>query len=110
MHIVKNDKVIVISGNHRGRTGEVLKVYPDKERVLVKGLNMVKRHQRPTQKNPQGGIVEKEAPIHVSNLMLFDDKSGKGVRIRSSKLNDEKGSKVRISKKSGEVLPKKPRT
>jgi large subunit ribosomal protein L24 len=110
MHIVKNDKVIVISGNHRGRTGEVLKVYPDKERVLVKGLNMVKRHQRPTQKNPQGGIVEKEAPIHVSNLMLFDDKSGKGVRISSSKLNDEKGSKVRISKKSGEVLPKKPRT
>ena len=108
MQIVKNDKVIVIAGNSRGRTGEVLKVFPDKQRVIVKGLNMVKRHQRPTQTNPQGGIVEKEAPIHVSNVMLFDDKAGRGVRIRSERLNDENNSKVRISKKSGEVIPKKP--
>lgn len=107
MHIVKNDKVIVIAGNHRGRTGEVLKVFPDKQRVLVKGINMVKRHQRPSQKNPQGGIVEKEASIHVSNVMLFDDKAGKGARIRIERLKDEKTSKVRVSKKSGEVIPVK---
>lgn len=107
MHIAKNDKVIVIAGNNRGRTGEVLKVFPEKQRVIVKGVNMVKRHQRPSQKNPQGGIVEKEAPIHVSNVMLYDDKSGKGTRIRSERLNDEKASKVRISKKSGEVIPTK---
>ena len=107
MHIAKHDKVIVIAGNHRGRTGEVIKVYPEKQRVLVKGVNMVKRHQRPTQKSPQGGILEKEAPIHVSNVMLFDDKAGKGSRIRSEKLQDEKSSKVRVSKKSGEVIPRK---
>ena len=104
MRIAKGDKVVVISGNNRGKTGEVLKVVPDKSRVIVKGLNMVKRHTRPTQKNPQGGILEKEAPIHVSNVMLFDGKAGRGTRIRSRKLEDEKGSKVRISVKSGEVI------
>ena len=104
MRIVKGDKVVVISGNNRGKTGEVLKVVPDKNRVIVKGLNMVKRHTRPTQKNPQGGILEKEAPIHVSNVMLYDSKAGRGTRIRSHKLEDEKGSKVRISVQSGEVI------
>ena len=83
MRIVKGDKVVVISGNNRGKTGEVLKVVPDKNRVIVKGLNMVKRHTRPTQKNPQGGILEKEAPIHLSNVMLYDSKAGRGTRIRS---------------------------
>ncbi len=70
--------MIVISGNDRGKTGEVIKVIPDKQRVLVKGVNMVKRHQRPSQKSPKGGIQEKEAPIHLSNVMLFDEKVGKG--------------------------------
>ncbi|OGF99740.1 MAG: 50S ribosomal protein L24 [Candidatus Glassbacteria bacterium RIFCSPLOWO2_12_FULL_58_11] len=104
MRIVKGDKVIIISGNNRGKTGEVLKVIPGKNRVLVKGLNMVKRHTRPTQKNPQGGILEKEAPIHLSNVMLYDSKAGRGTRIRSRKLEDEKSSKVRISVQSGEVI------
>ena len=107
MRIVKGDKVVVISGNSKGQTGEVLKVDTKAGRVFVKGLNMVKRHTRPTQKNPQGGIVEKEAGINLSNVLLWDDKAGKGTRIRNSKLDDEKGSKVRISVASGEVIETK---
>ncbi len=104
MRIVKSDKVIILNGNQKGKTGEVLKVMPDKNRVLVKGINMVKRHTRPTQKNPQGGIVEKEAPIHISNVMLYDDKAGRGTRIKSRRLDDEDKSKVRVSVVSGEVI------
>ena len=66
---------MVIAGNSRGKTGKVLKVYPEKERVIVEGVNIIKRHTRPNQSNPQGGIVQKEAPIHVSNVMLLDPKS-----------------------------------
>ena len=104
MRIVKGDKVIILSGNNKGKTGEVLQVIPGKSRVLVKGINMVNRHTRPTQKNPQGGIVEKEAPIHISNVVLYDDKAGRGTRIRSRKLDDENKSKVRVSVASGEVI------
>lgn len=104
MRIVKGDKVIILSGNNKGKTGEVLQVIPAKSRVLVKGINMVKKHTRPTQKNPQGGIVEKEAPIHISNVVLYDDKAGRGTRIRSRKLDDENKSKVRVSVASGEVI------
>lgn len=104
MRIVKSDKVIILNGNQKGKIGEVLKVIPDKSRVLVKGINMVKRHTRPTQKNPQGGIVEKEAPIHISNVMLYDDKAGRGTRIKSRRLDDEDKSKVRVSVVSGEVI------
>ena len=104
MRIVKGDKVIILSGNHKGKIGEVLRVITDKNRVLVKGINMVKRHTRPTQKNPQGGIVEKEASIHISNVMLHDDKAGRGTRIRNRRLDDENKSKVRISVVSGEVI------
>jgi len=107
MRIVKGDKVVVISGNSKGQTGEVLKVLSKSGRVIVKGLNMVKRHARPTQKNPQGGIIEKEAGINISNVMLWDGKSGKGTRVRNSRLDDEKGSKVRISVASGEVIETK---
>ncbi|HUU27026.1 MAG TPA: 50S ribosomal protein L24 [archaeon] len=107
MNIVKGDKVIVISGNHKGKVGEVLKVFPDRMRVLIKGINLIKRHTRPTQKNPQGGIVEKEAPIHLSNVMLYDDKTGRGTRIRHRRLDDEKRTKVRVSVLSGEVIPVK---
>ena len=107
MRIVKGDKVVVISGNNKGDTGEVLKVLPKAGRVIVKGLNMVKRHTRPSQKNPQGGIVEKEAPINASNLMLWDEKAGKGTRVRSRKLDDDKGSKVRVSVASDEVIETK---
>jgi len=104
MRIVKSDKVIILNGNQKGKIGEVLKVMPDKNRVLVKGINMIKRHTRPTQKNPQGGIVEKEAPIHISNVMLYDDKAGRGTRIKSRRLDDEDKSKVRVSVVSGEVI------
>ena len=107
MRIVKNDTVMVISGNHRGKTGQVLKVFPDKQRVIIKGVNLVKRHTKPTQKNPQGGIVEKEAPIHLSNVMLYDEKSKRPTRVRYKKLSDEKGSKVRVSAVSDEVIETK---
>ena len=107
MRIVKGDKVVVISGNNKGQTGEVLKVMTKSNRVIIKGLNMVKRHARPTQKNPQGGIVEKEAGINLSNVMLWDEKAGKGTRVRNNRLDDEKGSKVRVSVASGEVIETK---
>ncbi|MFC1545037.1 50S ribosomal protein L24, partial [Gemmatimonadota bacterium] len=94
----------------KGQTGEVLKVVAKSSRVIVKGLNMVKRHTRPTKKNPQGGIVEKEAGINLSNVMLWDDKAGKGARVRNRKLDDEKGSKVRVSVASGEVIETKVKT
>ncbi|MDP2039318.1 MAG: 50S ribosomal protein L24 [Ignavibacteria bacterium] len=107
MKIRKNDTVVVISGNNNGKTGKVLKVFVDKNRVIVEGVNIRKRHTKPTQKNPQGGITEKEAPINVSNVMILDPKSGKGTRIGSNIILDEKTGKkksVRVSKSSGEML------
>ncbi|HUO99923.1 MAG TPA: 50S ribosomal protein L24 [Gemmatimonadota bacterium] len=102
MRIVKGDQVLVIAGNDRGKTGKVLAVFPDKQRVLVEGVNFVKRHTRPSQKDPKGGIQNREAPIHVSNVMPYDSKSGRGTRIRSRTLSD--GKRVRESVASGEVL------
>ena len=102
--IVKGDQVLVISGNDRGKTGKVLAVFPEKQRVLVEGVNFVKRHTRPSQKDPKGGIQEREAPIHVSNVMPYDSKSGRGTRVRSRTLSD--GRRVRESAASGEVLEK----
>lgn len=102
--IVKGDTVLVVSGEDRGKTGRVIKVLHEKQRVLVEGVNFVKRHTRPTQQNPQGGINEREAPIHISNVVLFDQKAGRGTRIRSRVLSD--GSRVRESVASGEVLEK----
>ncbi|MDF1611012.1 MAG: 50S ribosomal protein L24 [Stygiobacter sp.] len=107
MKIKKNDNVIVISGNYKGKTGKVLKVFKDKDRVIVEGVNIRKRHTKPSQKNPQGGITEKEAPIHVSNVMIVDPKTGKGTRIGKKIILDDKTGKrksVRISKSSGEML------
>jgi large subunit ribosomal protein L24 len=107
MKIRKNDSVVVISGNNNGKTGKVLKVFVDKNRVIVEGVNIRKRHTKPTQKNPQGGITEKEAPINVSNVMILDPKSGKGTRIGANIILDEKTGKkksVRVSKSSGEML------
>ena len=91
MRIVKNDTVMVISGNHRGKTGQVLKVFTDKQRVIIKGVNLVKR----------------QAPIHLSNVMLYDEKSKRPTRVRYKKLSDEKGSKVRVSAVSDEVIETK---
>ena len=73
MKLVKGDTVQVISGNEKGKTGRIIKIFPFKNKVVVEGLNMVKKHSRPTQENPQGGILEKEAAIHISNLMLMDN-------------------------------------
>lgn len=105
MHVKKEDTVIVITGKDKGKKGRVLRVYPDKNRVLVEGVNMVKKHQRPTQMDPQGGIVTKEAPIHASNVMLEDPKSGEPTRIGYKTLDN--GKKVRYAKKSGELIDKK---
>lgn len=102
--IVKGDTVLVVSGDDRGKTGRVLAVFHDKQRVLVEGVNFVKRHTRASQQNPQGGILEREAPIHISNVMPYDPKAQRGTRIRSRVLSD--GTRVRESVTSGEVLEK----
>ena len=100
LHIKKGDKVMVISGNHKGETGEVLEVFPGEYRAIVDNVNMVKKHRKPTQNNP-GGITEIAAPIHISNLMLLDPKTGEPTRI-GRKLVD--GKLVRYAKKSGELF------
>ena len=100
--IRKGDRVIVISGEDRGKEGVVLKFDADKARAIVEGVNFVKRHQRPTQKSPQGGIVEKEAPVHMSNLMVICGKCNEGVRTKIVTLED--GSKVRACKRCGEMI------
>ena len=103
MHVKKGDKVKVISGKDKGKTGVVLTALPKKDRVLVEGINIVKKHTKPNQANPQGGIVSQEAAIHVSNVMLLDPKSGEPTRV-GYKVED--GKKVRVAKKSGEKLDK----
>jgi large subunit ribosomal protein L24 len=100
-NIKKDDNVIVITGRDKGKKGKVLKVFPKEDRALVQGVNVVKRHQRQTQKD-QGGIVSKEAPIQLSNIAHVDPKSGTATRIGFKTLAD--GSKVRFAKKSGEVI------
>lgn len=102
LHVKKDDTVFVISGKDKGKKGRVIVAYPRENRVLVEGINMVKRHTKPSQQNPQGGIIEKEAPIHVSNVMLADPKSGLPTRIGYKTLDN--GNKVRIAKRSGEVI------
>jgi len=99
--IKKGDKVVVTAGRDRGKRGEVLKALPSENRVIVQGVNVVKRHQRPTQMS-QGGIVEKEAPIHVSNVLHEDPKDGTPTRVGFKVLDD--GRKVRFAKRSGEVI------
>ncbi|MBT2758932.1 50S ribosomal protein L24 [Mesobacillus foraminis] len=103
MHVKKGDKVMVISGKDKGKTGNILAAYPKQSRVLVEGVNIVKKHAKPSQLNPQGGIISQEAPIHVSNVMPIDPKSGKPTRVGYT---EENGKKVRVAKKSGEVLDK----
>ena len=107
MKIKKNDSVKVISGNSKGKTGKVLKVFPKENRVIVEGVNLRKRHTKANQKNPQGGIVEKEAPVNASNIMILDPKSGQTTRIGAKIIIDDKTGKkkhARISVKSGEML------
>jgi len=102
MKIKKGDQVIVITGRDKGKTGEVIKSMPKENKVVVQGINLVKRHTKPTQESA-GGIVSKEAPIHVSNVALIDPKDGKATRV-GFKVED--GKKVRVSKRSGEVISK----
>lgn len=103
MHVKKGDKVQVISGKDKGKQGVILSAFPKKDRVLVEGVNIVKKHAKPSQANPQGGIISQEAPIHVSNVMPLDPKSGEPTRV-GYKVVD--GKKVRVAKKSGELLDK----
>jgi large subunit ribosomal protein L24 len=102
MKIRKGDTVKVISGNDNGKIGKVLKTFPENNRIIVEGVNLVKRHTRPNQKNRKGGIVEKEDSVNVSNVMLFDTRSNAPTRVGYRLLND--GTKVRINKISGEII------
>lgn len=103
MHVKKGDKVQVITGKDKGKQGTVLVALPKQNRVIVEGINFIKKHSKPSQMNPQGGIITKEAPIHVSNVMPLDPKNGEPTRV-GYKLVD--GKKVRFAKKSGELLDK----
>ncbi|MBN1893789.1 50S ribosomal protein L24 [bacterium] len=102
MKVVKNDQVAVVSGDFRGKKGKVLKVYPATGRIIVEGVNFIKRHTRPTQKNPQGGIVNKEAPLHASNVMVICPKCNKQTRIGKKVL--ENGKRIRVCKSCNEML------
>ena len=99
-HVRKGDEVVVISGAYKGKRGKVLRIVGD--RVVVEKVAMVKRHTRPTQKNPQGGIVDKEGTIHISNVQLFDSKTNRGTRTKTV---SNEGKKVRVGVKSGTEFP-----
>jgi large subunit ribosomal protein L24 len=103
LKIRRDDEVVVISGKDKGKTGKVLRVDPAKGRVFVEGLNIVKRHQRPSPQNPnaEAGVVEKEGPIHISNVMLLDPKDKKPTRVGISR---EGGSRNRVARRSGTKL------
>ncbi len=101
MKIKTGDTVVVISGEDKGEKGRVMAVYPKKNRVLIEGINKVTRHQKPNARMQTGGIFEKEAPVHVSNVMLWDDKSKSGTRVRLERAD---GNVKRVSVKSGKVI------
>ena len=104
LHVAKGDTVRVISGEHRGREGKILEVHPKRFRVVVEGVNIVKKHKRPTSAEGVGGIIEMAAPIAASNVMLLDPKSGEPTRVRRRKDND--GNVVRVAVKSGQPIPR----
>lgn len=101
-HIKKGDTVKVIAGEDKGKQGQVIEMRPDANRAIVEGINMITKHVKPNAANPQGGIEKVEAPIHVSNLMVVDPKSGEATR--TGRKQDDNGKLVRYSKKSGEVI------
>lgn len=101
LKIKSGDTVIVTAGDHKGSEGKVMKVLREKNKAIVEGVNMVKKHEKPSAASPQGGITEKEAPIHISNLSLVDPTSGKATRVG---VRMEDGKKVRFAKKSNQVL------
>lgn len=104
VHVRRGDRVKVLRGNYAGSEGTVLRVLPKENRVVVEGVNLRKKHQRPTQANPEGGIITFEAPIHASNVMLLDPASGEATRFRVQVESD--GTKERIATKSGNAIPK----
>ncbi len=104
LHVRRGDQVQVIAGNYKGARGQVLRAIPAKNQVVVEGVNMRKRHQGPTQANPEGGIITFEAPIHVSNVMLIDPSNDEPTRYRNR--IDADGTKERISTKSGNPIPR----
>jgi large subunit ribosomal protein L24 len=107
MKIKKGDTVRVLSGKSRGKVGKVLKVDPKNKRVVVEGVNLIKKHARPTQRNPKGGIIEKEGSLHISNVQLMDVRNHQPTRVGYHYIRNEDGevtAKVRVSRKSGEVV------
>lgn len=104
MNIKKGDTVVVIAGKDKGKKGKVLLVNPTEGRVIVEGINKIKKHQKPSRTAPQGGILTIEAPLNISNVMLWDSKANKPTRVGKKILNT--GEKVRVSKRSGETLDK----
>jgi len=103
-HVRRDDRVMVIAGKEKGKIGKILKVFPKKQLVIVEKVNVVKRHARPSPTTGKGGIIEKEAPIHISNVMIMCDKCMKPVRVGHKFLED--GRKVRYCKKCGEIIDK----
>jgi large subunit ribosomal protein L24 len=101
LNLKKNDTVKVISGKARGKTGKILRVLADKNRVLVEGVNLAKKHQKPTQQDQKGGIVDREVPIHVSNLMLVSSKTSEPVKVVRREVE---GKRVRVEKKTGKAV------
>lgn len=101
LKIKTGDTVRIIAGDHKGSEGKVVLIDREKNKAIIEGANMVSKHEKPSAKNPQGGIVKKEAPIHISNLALIDSKSGKTTRVG---FEQRDGKKVRFSKKSNEVI------
>lgn len=107
MHIRKNDNVMVVSGNSRGKSGKVLKIFSDSQRVIVEGVNIMKRHTRPSQKNPQGGIIQKEASIHISNVMVICPKCNTASRTGAKQVTDVtsgKKNRMRLCRNCGEMF------
>lgn len=103
-HVRKDDLVMVIAGKERGKSGKVLRILPKRDRVVVERVNLIKRHTKPSRKAPQGGIIEREAPIHVSNVLLLCERCRRPVRAGHRVVED--GRKVRVCKRCGEILDK----
>jgi large subunit ribosomal protein L24 len=102
LFVRKNDTVLILSGEDRGKQGKVLKVFPSKRQIIIEGVNFIRRHTRPSQKNPKGGIVEKEGPINFSNVMVVCSKCGEPTRVGAKIITD--GSRLRACKKCGEII------
>ncbi|REL23956.1 50S ribosomal protein L24 [Rhodohalobacter sp. SW132] len=107
LHVKQGDDVLVLAGNDKGKRGRVMLVYPERDRVLVEGVNMRTHHEKPSQENPQGGRLKREAPVHISNLMVIDPTTDEPTRIGRKRIEEEGGGRwVRYAKSSGEIIDK----